>query len=226
MTGDHDDCARMRAMAAEVALGIADGADRAWALDHLAACPGCRARVERLATLADELVMLAPSVEPSPGFEDRVAGAIEPPRRSPRRRFALPAIAAIAATCAAAAVWFALGDEREIADEYRATLAVANGEHFDAKPVTLADGKRVGYVYGYQGRTSWVLAVMYDCPYDGTYELEGVTADGRRVSISSIEITDGRGSIGRAMPVDYDELTEIEVVDDAGHEVAASDLTS
>lgn len=221
-----DDCARMRAMAAEVALGIADGAERAWALEHLAGCPSCRARVEQLSVVADELVMLAPSAEPSAGFEQRVATAIQPPRKPRRLRFVTPAIAAVAAACAAAVVWLALADDREIADEYRATLAVANGEHFDAKPVELADGTKVGYVYGYQGRTSWVLAVMYDCPYDGTYELEGVTDDGRRVAISAIEIDDGRGSIGRATPVDYDALDQILLVDENGHEVAASDLRS
>jgi hypothetical protein len=226
MSGEQNDCARMRAMAAEVALGIADGADRAWALDHLAGCTGCRGRVEELSALADELVMLAPSVEPPPDFEGRVAGAIEPPRKRLRQRFAIPAVAAVAAACAAAAMWFALADDRDLADDYRATLAVANGEHFDAKPVLLADGTKVGYVYGYQGRTSWVLAVMYDCPYDGTYELEGVTTDGSRIAISPIEIQDGRGSVGRATSVDYDSLAEIHVVDEAGHEVAASDLAS
>ncbi len=216
----------MRATAAELALGIADGADRAWALEHLAGCAACRARVEQLSAVADELVMLAPSAEPPPGFEDRVATAIAPPRRSWRQRFAIPAVAAVAAACAAFAVWVALGDDRELADDYRQTLAVANGEDFDAKPVELADGTEVGYIYGYQGRTSWVLAVMYDCPYDGTYELTGVTDDGRRVSISPIEISDGRGSIGRATTVDYESLTQILVVDDEGHEVAASNLKS
>ena len=221
-----DDCARMRAMAAEVALGIADGEERAWALDHLAGCPSCRARVEQLSAVADELVMLAPPAEPSDGFEQRVATAIQPAPRPRRLRLAIPAIAGVAAACAAAVVWFALSDDREIADEYRATLAVANGEHFDAKPVELADGTKVGYVYGYQGRTSWVLAVMYDCPYDGTYELEGVTGEGRRIAISPIQIEDGRGSIGRATSVDYDALDQILLVDDEGHEVAASDLSS
>ena len=222
----HDDCSRMREMAAEVALGIADGAERAWALEHLAACPACRARVEQLSVVADELVMLAPSAEPPAGFEQRVAAAIEPQRSRRRVRFAIPVVAVVAAACAAAVMWFALADDREIANEYRETLAVANGEHFDAKPFLLADGTKVGYVYGYQGRTSWVLAVMYDCPYDGTYELEGVTKSGRKVVISPIEIDDGRGSIGRATPVDYDSLTQIRLVDDEGQEVAASDLTS
>ena len=130
-----------------------------------------------MAGVADELLLIAPPAEPPAGFEDRVAGALEPPRRRwSRLRIAVPALAA--AACAAAVVWFALGSDRELANEYRDTLAVANGQHFEAAPVTLADGQKVGYVYGYQGRTSWVVAIMYDCPYDGTYELEGVTADG------------------------------------------------
>jgi hypothetical protein len=221
---DDADCTGMRAMAAEVALGIADGADRAWALDHLADCPECRARIERMAGVADELLMTAPVVEPPAGFEQRVAGRIEPPRRRlPRLRIAVPALAA--AACAAAVVWFALASDRQLADEYRETLAVANGQHFEAAPVTLADGKRVGYVYGYQGETSWVVAIMYDCPYDGRYELEGVTADGNSVPIAPIDIADGRGSAGKATTVDYEDLAEIRMVDAAGHQVAASELT-
>jgi hypothetical protein len=223
MSDDRGDCTRMNEMAAEVALGIADGADRAWALDHLADCPECRARVERMAAVADELLMVAPAAEPPAGFEERVAGSIEPPRkRWLRLRIAIPALAA--AACAAAVVWFALAGDRKLADSYRDTLAVAHGQHFEATPVTLAGGEQVGYVYGYQGRTSWVLAVMYGCPYDGSYELEGVTADGASVPISPIEIADGRGSIGKATTVDYDALTEIRMVDDDGHEVAASEL--
>ena len=112
---DGAGCARMWEMAAEVALGIADGADRAWALEHLAGCPECRARVERMAGVADELLMLAPAVEPPAGFEQRVAGAIEPPRRS-RSRCGLRCRPSSRSACAAAVVWFALGSDRELAD--------------------------------------------------------------------------------------------------------------
>jgi hypothetical protein len=218
------DCARLRDMGPEIALGIADGADRAWALDHLTDCADCRDRIEHMATVADELLMLAPLAEPPAGFEERVTGAIEPPRRRvwPRLRIAIPAFAA--AAIAAAAVWFGLADDRHLADSYRDTLAVAHGERFAAAPVTMADGTHVGYVYGYQGRASWVFAVMYDCPYDGSYELEGVTDDGSSVPISPIEITGGRGSVGKVTPVDYDSLTEVRMVDDNGHVVAASQL--
>ena len=98
---------------------------------------------------------------------------------------------------APAAVWLALCDDRDLADSYRDTLAVANGEYFDAAALELPGGKPVGYVYGYQGRASWALAVVYDGVPDGSYQLEGVTTEGRSVPLSTIEITDGNGSTGR-----------------------------
>ena len=106
-------CEHLREIAPEVALGIADGEDRAWALEHLDGCPACRARIERLSTLADELLLLAPAAEPPAGFEGRVGEAIAAPAPAAasffRRRFVIPAAAALAAAaCAAGAVWFAL----------------------------------------------------------------------------------------------------------------------
>ena len=80
-----------------------------------------------------------------PGFEERVvaadpaAGAAPRALRAASRSRASPRVAA--AACAAAAVWFALGDDRDLADSYRETLAVANGEYFDAAPIELA-GRR------------------------------------------------------------------------------------
>jgi hypothetical protein len=223
------DCERLRELGGEIALGIADGADRAWALEHLAECPECRARIERLSSLADELLLIAPAVEPPAGFEGRVADAIRAPGaargRARWRRFALPAAAAIAAAaCSAAVVWFALGDDRDLASSYRETLAVANGEYFEAAPVELPGGKPVGYAYGYQGRTSWVLAVIYDGVADGRYELEAVTGDGGRLPVRSLEISGGHGSAGGATAVGFEELSELRLLDSAGREVADSEL--
>ncbi len=220
------DCERLQDLGAELALGIADGADRAWALEHLAACPECRPRIERLAALADELLLIAPGVEPPAGFEGRVAGAIGPAsERSRVRRLALPVAAGLAAAaCAAAAVWFALGDDRDLAQSYRETLAVANGEYFEAAPVELPGGKHIGYVYGYQGRTSWVLAVIYDGLSNGRYELEAVTHDGRRLGVRPLQIVDGDGSAGGATAVDYADISEVRLLDPAGGAVADAEL--
>ena len=223
------DCERLREIGPEVALGIADGEERAWALDHLSDCAECRARLERLSATADELLLLAPGAEPPPGFDGRVADAIAPPRAYRRpplwRRMRLPVAAAIgAAALAAGAVWLALDNDRKLADSYRATLAVANGEYFDAAPIERPGGQKVGYVYGYQGRTSWVLAVIYDGVASGDYELQLVTHDGKRMPLREIAISPGPGSAGGATPVPYEKRAEVGLLGHDGREVADSSL--
>ncbi len=222
------DCDRFAELAPELALGIADGQQRAEALDHLAGCAACRAHLERLSALADELLLLAPPVEAPAGFEARVATALDSPRpvrRSLARRLAIPALAAVAsAAVAAVAVWLALDSDRELADSYRDTLAVANGEYFDAAPMEAPGGRKVGYVYGYEGRTSWVLGIVYDGVANGSYRLEAVTEDGRRVGLRELQVADGHGSAGSATPIPYEQLAEVRLLDGRGREVAETDL--
>jgi hypothetical protein len=69
-------CEEIRDLAPEIALGIADGEERAEALRHLSTCADCRRVVEQLSQVADELLVLAPAQEPPPGFESRVVDAI------------------------------------------------------------------------------------------------------------------------------------------------------
>jgi hypothetical protein len=220
-------CEPVRELAAELALGIADGEDRARALEHLADCAECRATVERLTAVADELLLLAPAEEPPPGFEAQVAESMRPaPRRERlRHRLALPAVAALgAAVLAAGAVWLALGDDRDLADSYREALAVADGDYFDAAPLELPGGKQVGYVYGYQGRASWVLALVYDGVEAGEYQLELVAEGGEKLPLVGLEIVGDEGSAGAATPIDYSDLTEVRLLDERGREVADSEL--
>ncbi len=221
------DCERLREVAAELALGIADGEERARALDHLDGCAECRAQLERLSTLADELLLLAPAAEPPAGFEDRVTEAMEPrPRRMTlARRLVVPALAALAAaTVAGVAIWAALADDRDLADSYRETLAVANGEYFDAAPLEAPGGEKIGYVYGYQGRSSWVLAVVYDGVPAGVYELDLVTDDGRHRPLRELTVVGEDGSAGGVTPVPYSEVAEVRLLDGDGREVAESRL--
>ncbi|MDQ3898330.1 MAG: zf-HC2 domain-containing protein, partial [Actinomycetota bacterium] len=65
-------CAELEELAAELALGTVSGAERAAALDHLAACASCRELVDQLGRVADGMLQLAPVVEPPPGFESKV----------------------------------------------------------------------------------------------------------------------------------------------------------
>ncbi|HEX2433018.1 MAG TPA: zf-HC2 domain-containing protein, partial [Gaiellaceae bacterium] len=117
-------CREIRELAAEVALGIADGEDRARVLKHAAECPECRRELERLSTVADELLVVAPKEEPPPGFELRVLDSIQ--TSVPKRRFPLRGLAVVAAVVATAAItagamFAGFRDDRRLADHYRAT---------------------------------------------------------------------------------------------------------
>jgi hypothetical protein len=219
----------LRGIAAEIALGIADGEERARALEHLAECAECRAQVERLAAVADDLAMLAPPADPPAGFEDRASAAMRPApsrRRGFARVLAAPALAAVtAALIGAAAVWLALDDDRDLADSYREALAVADGEYFTAAPLERPGGAASGYVYGYEGRASWVFAVVFDGVEPGEYELEVVTQGGERLPLRPLAVdAEGRGSAGGVTPVAYHDISEVRLLDGDGRELADSEL--
>jgi len=71
---DMDDmsCDEFAGVAAELALGVLTGRERAAALAHLDGCESCREQVRELTMVQDELLALLPSQEPSAGFESRV----------------------------------------------------------------------------------------------------------------------------------------------------------
>ena len=71
---DMDDmsCDEFAEVAAELALGVLTGRERARALAHLDGCESCREQVRELTMAQDELLALLPSQEPPAGFESRV----------------------------------------------------------------------------------------------------------------------------------------------------------
>ena len=65
-------CAEFADAAAELALGVLTGRERARALAHLDRCEACRENVRQLTVTGEELVGLLPAIEPPAGFETRV----------------------------------------------------------------------------------------------------------------------------------------------------------
>lgn len=207
-----------RDLLAEVALGIADGAERARVLEHVSGCAECRLELERQSAIADELLLLAPEQEPPPGFELGVLRAIEPaPSSRPSLlRRALPALAAATAAVAVAigGMLFAFGDDRRLADEYRAALDEANGRYFSAARLTDPAGRDGGVLFRYRGNPSWIL-VTVDPRYRGAIEgAELIARDGRRVPLRSFRLADG--AWGGALPLPLDEVAAVHLVDADG----------
>jgi hypothetical protein len=71
---EHGDmgCDEFADVAAELALGVLMGRERADALAHLEGCDACRETVRQLTMTGEQLLGLLPAVEPPAGFENRV----------------------------------------------------------------------------------------------------------------------------------------------------------
>jgi anti-sigma-K factor RskA len=72
MSGAAMDCAGLAEVAAEVALGVLTGRERAQAVAHLDRCDACREDVRQLMATSEGLLALLPESEPPAGFETRV----------------------------------------------------------------------------------------------------------------------------------------------------------
>jgi hypothetical protein len=218
-------CEQTREIAPEIALGIADGAERAQALRHLAECAECRRMVEELSAVTDELLLLAPQREPPAGFESRVLAQLTPARRHRFRRLLVPLAAAAAAAVAATAVVLGVtSDDRHLAAHYRDTLAVAHGSSFKAARLRGPGGERVGVVYGYRGAPSWIFVALYR-PYRAeAYKVELATTSGRRVAVPSLRLDPVTGSAGQAIPLDLERVSTVRLVGATRGDVLEADL--
>ena len=222
MSADAD-CHEIRGLTAEVALGVADGEDRARVLDHVVDCSECRQELEELTTLADDLVVLAPEHEPPLGFELRTVRGLQPRSRR-RRRWRVPAVAfaaaALAATTATASVLFLVRDDRRLAGEYRATLSEANGTAFRAVPLRDTAGGKAGTAFVYEGSPSWMLVTVDSSSPASQAEL--VTRDGRTVPLPAFTLSSR--SWGGVLPLDARQVAAIHLLDTTGRSVLVAYL--
>lgn len=219
-------CEETRELAPELALGIVEGEERGRALEHLADCPDCRRRVEELAEVADELLLLAPHKEVPVGFESRVLGRVlpSPPPRRRRRRLAL-VLAPAAAALAAVAITLAIvsGDLR-LADQYRGTLQEANGKEFDAYSL-YGGGSFAGTVFSYQGAPNWLLITVDQAHQADLRSAQLVMDDGRQVPLKWFHL-DPSGSSGGGIPVDPHEVSVLRLLPGAGGEPLVAKFSS
>jgi anti-sigma-K factor RskA len=213
-------CADLEALAAELALGTVSGAERAVALDHLAACAACRDLVDDLAGVADRLLLLAPASEPPPGFESRVlagmgvapAGERRPAghghgRRRRRRVLAGVAAAAVVAglSTAGAALLAGDGGGRRPA-EVRTALAADNEGRWRCRAVVYGD------------MPTW-LVVSLD-RLDGSnsaYSVDAVVAGNPTpVTVGTFRLEQGHGTLARPVDLPAADLTSVRVLDAGG----------
>jgi anti-sigma factor RsiW len=213
------DCADVRDLLPELALGSLDGATRAEVLTHIARCPGCRAEARALADVVDGLTALAPEVEPPSGFADGVLDAMRaeqqprPPETVPRRRWRTRQLVAAAVVAAAVGVGATVA---VVATRHDAGTDVAlNARTLQVVPMVDVTDHALGDAYVSRGKDPWVLVdVAYGLPTDH-YRLVGADASGWLVDIGALRSVNGRWAwAGRVDRIAA--LTELRIVDGTG----------
>jgi hypothetical protein len=224
---DDMGCEQVQALAADLAIGIADGQERDAALRHAATCAECRLLVSELSSVADDLLLLAPSHEPPSGFASRTLARIAPSSPQPRRRAArrvlrragggrpwvarLAVAAAVAAALAlgAGAVYQGTSGDRHLADSYRAVLAQGHGSFFAAAPLQSPTGT-LGSVFGYQGQPSWLFATLnLPAAQPERFNVQLITRDGKHLSLGETILGGTRSTWGAQIPVKLTQVIQI-----------------
>jgi hypothetical protein len=213
-------CTHVRQSLPELALGIADGDERARALDHVDDCNECRHELDELSAIADALVSLAPEREPPAGFEARVLERLAVrraparPRRLRLRRLGLAAAALAGAAAAAIALVLATGPDRRLASQYRAALDGAHGKYFQSARLRAPDGRRVGTVFAYQGSPSWLFYVLDGRYRTGIYREQLVTRSGTTLRLPPFRLV--RATWGVAIPVPVRDVAVVRLTRASG----------
>jgi hypothetical protein len=196
--------------------------------------------VAELSEVTDELLMLAPEHEPPVGFESRVLARLEPgpaepaaapapsaarvPRRRWRRRFTAVLAPVAAAALTAVLVLNLTSDDRRLADQYRSTLAEANGQYFEATQLYAPAHVPAGVAYGYRGKPSWVFVTVKP-PFRSTdYDAELALKSGRRLPLTSLRIDPKTGSGGQAIPVDLRKVASVRLIGPQRGDVLEGDM--
>jgi hypothetical protein len=205
-------CAEVEQLAAELALGTVSGAERAGALDHLARCAACRELVEQLARAADGLLLLAPVVEPPPGFESKVLARMRvapvqefrPPGRRRRLVVGVAAVALVAAMSGAGVAWLAAEDDRPV--DIRTVLVADEQGQWTCRAVVYGDNP------------TW-LVVSLD-RVDGSnnsYSVETLhEGSPEPVAVGTFTLQSGHGTFARALELGRGELESVRVLDAGG----------
>ena len=236
-------CAEFADAAAELALGVLTGRERARALAHLDRCEACRENVRQLTVTGEELVGLLPAIEPPAGFETRVmerlglgTPAPGPARQlSPARRFgrkladwigggwtgrggvSRPRRILAAAAIAAAVIVAGLGGW----GLHAATSSPAASPLSSAALLT-ASHQTAGQVYFYDSGSRWLYMSVDIGSGNGTVICQVEGPDGHLTTVGSFRLTGGYGYWGSPDPVTNGPLTGARLVTTTGTVLATA----
>ena len=241
-------CAEFADVAAELALGVLTGRERARALAHLDRCDACRETVRQLTVTGEELVGLLPALEPPAGFETRVMerlglgrpgpGAARQP--SPARRFGRklagwlgsgwtgrggvshPRRILAAAATAAAVIAAGLGGWG-----LHAATSSPPASPLSSAALLTASHQTAGRVYYYDAGSRWLymsvdISPGHDAAGNSTVLCQVEGPDGHITTVGSFRLTGGYGYWGSPDPVTNGPLTGARLVTTTGTVLATA----
>jgi hypothetical protein len=219
-------CEEFADVAAELALGVLTGRERAQAITHLDQCDTCREHVRQLSLTGEEMLGLLPSREPPAGFETRVMGRLGHPAvaRRPKRTRRMLAAAAVtlAAVAAGAGGWGLRG-----ATSAPSPVAPAAASLRSATLLT-ASHETAGHIFLYTGSPRW-LYMDVDAGISagsGTVICQLVASDGRITTVGSFNLDGGYGSWGSPDPLASGSVTGARLISLTGTVLATASFTA
>jgi hypothetical protein len=248
-------CREFSDAAAELALGVLTGRERAQALAHLDHCASCREQVRQLTATGEGLLGLLPSVEPPAGFEARVMDRLGLATPAPATPAPAPAPASRASWISRMsplgrkpARTAATGQARP-AGRTRRALALAAvavavvaaglggwglrpgtpapaGTPLSSATLLSASHQAAGKIFLYEGSSRW-LYMSVDMPSgNGTVTCEVQSQDGHITTVGTFRLTDGRGYWGSPVPATHGPLTGARLVGPGGTVLATASFHS
>ncbi len=242
-------CAELADVAAELALGVLTGRERAEALAHLDHCEMCREHVRQLTVTGEELLGMLPPREPPAGFESRVMDRLgltvpdgrtagrtiggAPGRIGPISRFRLarrprhalagrPRRLLAAAAVVVAVIAAGLGGW----GLRTATMPVAAGAPLSSAPLLSASHHTVGEVFYYDGASPWMYMSVNMNTGNRTVICELESTDGQVTLAGSFRLNGGYGSWGTPATVSHGDLAGARLVTMDGTVLATATLPS
>jgi hypothetical protein len=246
-------CAEFADAAAELALGVLTGRERARALAHLDRCEECRENVRQLTVTGEELVGLLPAIEPPAGFETRVmeqlglgipapvpVPAPGPARRlSPARRFGLKladwtggggtgrsGVSRPRRILAAAAVAAGVVVAGLGGWGLHAATSSPAASPLSSAALLTASHQTAGQVYFYDSGSPWLYMSVNIGSGNGTVICQVEGPDGHVTTVGSFQLTDGYGYWGSPAPATNGPLTGARLVTTTGTVLATATFSA
>jgi hypothetical protein len=227
------DCGDLADVAAELALGVLTGRERAQAVAYLDGCDACRENVRQLTVAGEELLGLLPGSVPPAGFECRVLDRLglagqrrggPGPRHGrprPRSRRLLAAAAAAVIVAGAGLGWSMRG------------MAPAGSPLARRPPgpgvaraafTSVAAHRHVGSIFLYRGSPGWLYMTVDLGSGNGRVFCRLTARDGRPVMVGSFRLFGGEAYWGSPERIPPSDVTGAQLTTAGGTVLARATL--